>query len=208
MNNLIVISAIFLLFAVAEISGICCGRGKNGFCKDCAKVSIWGHRKCCGSGSGHGKGCNILCCNCGLCRNGRASITFLSGWFLSKKYSCKLKLGDEEVQQKNQEDLKNTWDVFNELDKDEDGAISQSEFREAMVARLLDNESGQLVASHVLDSNNEEDVLALLDVVTEQDGQDLEQSKDLYDLIKQEFQKLDADNDGMIQAAEFDKDLK
>nr|XP_039247740.1 uncharacterized protein LOC120325699 [Styela clava] len=200
--------ALFLLFAVAEISGICCDRGKHGFCKDCAKVSIWRHRKCCGSGSGNGKGCNLFCCNCGSCRNGNSTVEFHSGWFPHKKYSCKLKLGDQKVQLKNQKDLKSTWNVFNELDQDEDGAISQSEFREAMVARLLDNESGQLVASHFLDSNNEEDVLALLDVVTEQDEQDLEQSKDLGDLMKQEFQKLDADNDGMIQAAEFDKDLE
>ncbi|XP_077968212.1 uncharacterized protein LOC120325699 isoform X1 [Styela clava] len=208
MNNLLGIIAILLLFAVAEISAICCGRGQNGFCKDCAKVSIWNRRKCCGSGSGNGKGCNIVCCDCGLCRTGRASIKFLSGWILSKKFSCKLELGDERLQQKNQEDLKNTWDVFNELDENEDGIISQSEFREVMIAKLLDNESGQLVASHLLDSNNEEDVLALLDVVTEQHEQDLEQSRDLDDLIKQEFQKLDADNDGMIQATEFDKDLE
>nr|XP_039249676.1 uncharacterized protein LOC120327288 [Styela clava] len=112
-----------------------------------------------------------------------------AGWILSKKFSCKLELGDERLQQKNQEDLKNTWDVFNELDENEDGIISQSEFREAMTARLLDNESGQLVASHLLDSNNEEDVLALLDVVTEQHEQDLEQSRDLDDLMKQEFQE-------------------
>ncbi|XP_039248724.2 uncharacterized protein LOC120326487 [Styela clava] len=208
MDKLLVLSAIFLLFAVAEISARCCGRGKHGYCKDCSKTSLLGKRKCCGGGSGHGYGCNAFCCNCGSCRSGSPSIEFYSGWFLHKKYSCKSKYGDQEVQLNNQEDLKNTWNVFNELDQDEDGAISQSEFREAMVARLLDNESGQIVASHILDSNNEEDVLAFLDAVTEQNEQNLEQSKDFDDLMKQEFQKLDADNDGMIQASEFDKDLK
>lgn len=104
--------------------------------------------------------------------------------------------------------MRDTWDVFNQLDKDEDGAVSQSEFFDAMVARLMDNESGQIVASQLLDSNHEEEVLPLLDVVSEEESQDLKQRKDINDLLNQEFQKLDTDGDGLIQAAEFDKDIE
>ncbi|XP_039249345.2 uncharacterized protein LOC120327031 [Styela clava] len=215
MKNFIVLTAFLLLcIAVSEIAGKCCGRGKHGFCEDCARVSLFGHRKCCGEGSGYG--CNIFCCNCGSCRHGHASITYKKyGHKYGGKYTCKQEkkyyhgVKDEDGQERD------TWEVFNKIDQNEDATISPDEFLDAIKDRLTDKSIATIFASHLLRSNDRGDISAFLDTIKyaddDYDDDSRDGSENAHDAIRtlaMEFKRMDADDDGFIQASEFDRDLE
>ncbi|XP_039249008.2 uncharacterized protein LOC120326736 [Styela clava] len=216
MNKILFSILVFLSIAVCYSLAICCGRGTHGFCNDCSKVhSVFSRgQKCCGHGSGKGRGCNILCCGCGSCRNGRPKITFHSGWWFAKRYTCARKRGDEEETDFTTEDeltgLKETRDAFNALDKDGDKVISPDEFLKGLMLHLnMDFESSYQLASDLLQSNDREEIVDLLDAV--QESKDLKEDDPEYQInqmARDEFEVMDQNKDGFIQEQEFDQDLK
>ncbi|XP_039273724.1 uncharacterized protein LOC120347719 [Styela clava] len=204
---------ILLVIGISQTKGECCGRGRNGFCKNCARVGFWRSQKCCGLTSGNEKGgCNIFCCNC-ICAHGHPIISWRR--YLkageSSHYTCKQDVhtvphGDAE-RYIDLDSKKNAWDVFNSLDQDQDLKINRNEFFDAMKARLSDDhDDADLFASHLLDTDFLDTIAAYLDADDDM----------IHDTVKdramasifQEFNKMDVDEDGYIQAGEFDKDLK
>ncbi|XP_039265313.2 uncharacterized protein LOC120340972 [Styela clava] len=204
---------ILLVIGILKTNGDCCGRGKHGFCQNCAKVSIWGRQKCCGLTSGKkGGGCNIFCCNC-ICAHGHPIITYKRYLKEGERshYTCKRDVhtvphGDVD-RYIDHDSKKSAWEVFNSVDQDQDLKINRNEFFDAIKARLSDdNDDADLFASHLLDTDFLDTISAYLDADDEV----------VHDTVKeramrsifQEFDKMDVDEDGYIQAGEFDKDLK
>ncbi|XP_039265325.2 uncharacterized protein LOC120340980 [Styela clava] len=117
---------ILLVIGILKTNGDCCGRGKHGFCQNCAKVSIWGRQKCCGLTSGKkGGGCNIFCCNC-ICAHGHPIITYKRYLKEGERshYTCKRDVhtvphGDVD-RYIDHDSKKSAWEVFNSVDQDQD----------------------------------------------------------------------------------------
>lgn len=210
--NCIFTIALLMLTHTLYSEAICCGKGSKGYCKDCTKISTFGRTKCCGAGSGHGKGCNIFCCNCGgpggKCRTGKSTITYQSGWWLGAKYTCTLIKEDAEVTDA-RSDISETRKYFDSLDTDNDNILSFDEFAEALRQHMnLDFESSYSLASDLLNDENQEDVISLMDVA--QNVKNLDEDShadDVINMVRREFLKMDTNEDGVIQAKEFDSDL-
>nr|XP_039274352.1 uncharacterized protein LOC120348299 [Styela clava] len=208
MNILLVLGFLSCL-AIYETSAKCCGHGKLGYCNDCSKVGAINHRKCCGTGSGHGHGCNVFCCACS-CRKGHATFVKLSGWWLSAKYRCTTKTAEGDEDKIHIEEMKDTWETFNSIDDDGDMVINPGEFLKAIKNRLSHNEA-HLLASDLLKSNDKGEILSFIDAINDEElmeDADKDVENNLGSIIAREFNMMDDNGDGLIQAAEFDHDLE
>nr|XP_039249366.1 uncharacterized protein LOC120327049 [Styela clava] len=216
MNEVISSILVFSTLAVCYSSAKCCGKGINGFCNDCSKVhSVFSRgQKCCGHGSGKGQGCNVFCCGCGSCRGGRPKITYKSGWWFAKRYTCARTSKDEEAADFTTEDeltgLKETRDAFSALDKDGDKVLSPDEFLKGLMVHLnMDFESSYQLASDLLQSNDRKEIVDILDAVQEsKDFIENDTEYQINQMARDEFEVMDQNKDGFIQEQEFDEDLK
>ncbi|XP_039248726.2 uncharacterized protein LOC120326489 [Styela clava] len=208
MHNFIVL-ALLLPMVVLEVSSRCCGRGRHGRCNDCAQVGLFKYRKCCGSGSGYGYGCNIFCCRCGSCRRGHPHFVKLYGFWASARYRCTKLYNSEENNNAEMDALKDTWETFNAIDQDGDSVINPDEFLDAIKSRLS-NEEAHLLASDLLKSDDTDEIMSFIDAFNEREVMDADENvhNDILFTLAREFNEMDENGDGLIQAGEFDEDLK
>lgn len=106
-------------------------------------------------------------------------------------------------------DISETRKYFDSLDTDNDNILSFDEFAEALRQHMnLDFESSYSLASDLLNDENQEDVISLMDVA--QNVKNLDEDShadDVINMVRREFLKMDTNEDGVIQAKEFDSDL-
>lgn len=129
---------------------------------------------------------------------------------MKARYSCRsLSLrGDGEVADPS-EDILETRATFAALDADEDNSLSPDEFYDGLRQHLnLDIESSYSLAADWLDNKVLENEIQFLD-----DGQRTmdylndDNAEGILSMIRTEFLKMDANENGVIEAKEFDKDL-